>query len=340
MQEIIKCGCNDWNRYIDKLPKKLRDVYFREAYYKLQEVNGAGEGQLFVYKEEENIAIYPFVLNEIKGYELDEQYYDIETAYGYGGPLINCIDSGFNKRFESSFIDYCKSTNIIAEFIRFHPLLKNEMIFKENINVINNRNTVYIDLNKSIDDIWGNDIISKNRNVIRKAKKFGLTVNFDNDMNTFKEIYMKTMDKVSAQGYYYFNEAYYKALNNVNNVCINVKFENKTVASGIFMMGDEIFHYHLSGSLREYLKYAPNNLMLWSAIQYAKDNGFSKFHLGGGLSNSVQDNLYKFKKSFGKDVTDFYIGTRIHNSRIYDYLINIWEIKNTKKASLFLQYKI
>jgi lipid II:glycine glycyltransferase (peptidoglycan interpeptide bridge formation enzyme) len=337
---FLDTSCKEWNEYINKLPKHLRDIYDTREYFKLQEANGDGTAKLFVYEEDNNIAVYPFLMNEIEGYDLDNTYYDIETAYGYGGPITSCNEEDFNRDFEKAFEEFCKENLIVAEFIRFNPLINNHNIFRNNVEVIPNRTTVYVDLNKTIDDIWASEISSKNRNMIRKAEKTGLTVEFEHDLNTFKDIYEKTMTKVNASGYYYFNDKYYKALDELNNVYISVKFNELTIASAIFMQYEDYFHYHLAGSLKEYLKYSPNNLLLWTAIQYAKNNGFKVMHLGGGLSDTLDDNLFKFKKSFGKGTYEFYIGKRIHNKEIYNYLINEWENRNGRDVKLFLQYKL
>lgn len=101
----------------------------------------------------------------------------------------------------------------------------------------------------------------------------------------------------------------------------------------------DYFHYHLAGSLKETLKFAPNNLLLWEAIKYAHEKGYKRMHFGGGLTNSMDDNLFRFKSSFSKERADFYIGKRVHNEEVYDYLIGKWEEKNNKKKKLFLQYK-
>ncbi|GAA0076323.1 hypothetical protein UT300005_07010 [Clostridium sp. CTA-5] len=340
MIEVLDTSSNKWNSYINKLPPQFRDIYFTSEYYKLYEANGNGFGKLFVYKDKENLAIYPFLINVISGYELNDSYYDIETAYGYGGPVVNTSDSNFVGNFERAFKEFCSQNNIIAEFIRFHPFLNNYKIFMDNIKVSHNRITSYIDLSKDIEKIWTSDITSKNRNVIRKAEKSALKVNFDTDLNSFKKLYKITMDNVNASSQYYFSEEYFSALSRLNNVCLNVKLENVTIASAVFLKGYQNFHYHLSGSLKEYLKYSPNNFLLWTAIKYAKSNGFCKFHFGGGLTDSLTDNLYKFKKSFCKNTADFYIGKRIHNKEIYNCLINKWENINGKKAKLFLQYKM
>ena len=329
-----------WNNYIHKLPIHMQDIYYTSEYYKVQEVNGDGSARLFIYEEDEKLACYPFLINEIVGYDLEEKYYDIETAYGYGGPTVSNYDESFLERFEKAFNEYCSENNIVAEFIRFHPLLKNESIFKKNINVLHNRTTVYLKLEESEEELWKTQIISKNRNVIRKAEKNGLTVQFEEDLKSFIKIYEETMNKVNASDYYFFSEEYYKSLQELDNVYISIKLEDKIIATAIFMKHGEYFHYHLAGSLKEYLKYSPNNLLLWSAIKYANENGYKIMHFGGGLSDSLDDNLFKFKKSFSKDTCDFYIGKRVHNEDIYKYLINEWETKSNKRANLFLQYKL
>ncbi|SHK17242.1 Acetyltransferase (GNAT) domain-containing protein [Clostridium cavendishii DSM 21758] len=341
MYKILNSDAIEWNKYIEKLPFEKRDIYFTREYLKLYEINGDGTAKLFVYEEDKNIAIYPFLIREIEGYSLDNTYYDMESAYGYGGPVVsNENDNKFLQNFERIFIQYCNDNNIIAEFIRFNPCIKNEKIFTNNIAVIKNRTTVSLNLNKTIDDIWKNDIKSKNRNMIRKAEKNGLYVEIKNDYSTFKEIYEETMGKVSAYEYYYFKPSYYDNMENDKNyIMLNVKLEDKIIASAIFMKYGEYFHYHLAGSRKEYLGFAPNNLLLWEAIKYANQNGYKLFHFGGGLTNSLEDNLFKFKSSFSNDSLEFYIGKRIHNVEIYNFLINKWEEGHNRKASILLQYR-
>ncbi|NFN92762.1 GNAT family N-acetyltransferase [Clostridium botulinum] len=341
MYIILDSDSKKWNEYLELLPQHLQDIYYTSNYYKLYERNGDGKAKLFIYREDEKIAINSFMLNEIKKYNLDEKYYDIESAYGYGGPLTNSHDETFLINFENEFLKYCNDNNIVAEFIRFHPIIKNQKIFKKNIEILHNRTTVYLDLTKGIEEIWQDDIKSKNRNMIRKAKKNGVNIQISNDYNEFKKIYSITMDKVSASNYYYFNDQYYDIVKkNDNYILLNATKNNTIIASAIFIQYGEYFHYHLAGSLHEYLKFSPNNLLLWEAIKLACNRGMKCFHFGGGLEDSLNDNLFKFKSSFSKNTTDFFIGKRIHNKPIYDYLISEWEKKNNRKTHMLLGYKI
>lgn len=339
MYEILDVNDKMWDEYFKKLPEKLQDIYYTSDYYRLYEENGDGKARLFVYKDGINIGMYPFLINEID-YDDNEKYYDIQSAYGYGGPIINNKDEAFLNKFENAFLQFCNQSNIIAEFVRFHPLIKNEGIFKNDIIKLHNRNTVYLDLNKGIKRIWDEDIKSKNRNMIRKAKKNGLVVEESKDYKKFKEIYLKTMTNVGAQEYYYFNTYYYDNMSKSENcILLNVKMDKEIIASAIFMHYGDYFHYHLSGSVKEYCKFAPNNLLIWEAVKLACSREKKVFHLGGGLTDGLGDSLFKFKSSFSNMIGDFYIGKRIHNKKVYEKLISEWEKKNNRKSNLFLQYR-
>lgn len=94
-----------------------------------------------------------------------DTYFDFATPYGYGGWLIEGNEDT-SKLFDS-YLSWCKENGIISEFVRFHPVLKNHVYSENNYDVIPLGETIAMDLT-SPDVIWQN-IISKNRNMIRKA---------------------------------------------------------------------------------------------------------------------------------------------------------------------------
>lgn len=340
MNVVITSTDERWDYYISRLPIEKQDIYYSRDYCLLSQ-NESNEARMFVYEDENgNIALYPFMKTLINQSIFKEPYYDIETAYGYGGPITSTLNEEFLLDFEKAFLTYCEKENIIAEFIRFHPLLHNQTIFKKRIEVIHNRVTVWLDLTKSLDEIWMNQISTQNRNTIRKCEKNGLSIEVSDKYEVFVEIYEQTMQKVNADTFYFFGETYYQELkNNENMVLLCVKKDTEIIAAAVFMCYGEYCHYHLAGSKREYLKLAPNNLLLWEAIKFAKNKGCKKFHFGGGLTNSTEDNLFRFKSRFSKDYADFYIGKRVHNKAIYDVLIRQWEEQHNQKAVRLLQYR-
>ena len=340
MNRVITDQDREWNELILKLPVEKRDIYYTKEYYLLQKRKNC-ESKMFVYENERgDMAIYPFLKRPIEQNIFQGEFFDIETAYGYGGPLVTSSEVNFLEEFETSFLKYCAEENIIAEFIRFHPLIKNENIFKKNIQILHNRYTVWLDLSNQIEDIWMHQISTQNRNIIRKCEKNGLKVEVGEDYFTFVEIYKQTMKKVNADVFYYFDDEYYQKIkSNENMVVLYVKKGEEIIAAAVFMVYGEFCHYHLAGSKEEFLKLSPNNLLLWEAIKYAKSRECKKFHFGGGLTDSTEDSLFRFKSRFSKEKADFYIGKRIHNQQVYNALIKQWELEHGKKAKILLQYR-
>ncbi len=331
-----------WDKFYLSISPLNKDIYFSSKYCTLHELNGEGECRVALFKGSSGtVVLYPFILKEITGYGTPGKYFDIETCYGYGGPVVENYNEDDINEFEDLFCTWCRENGIVAEFVRFHPLLDNFGYFRKNISKIKNRTTVFVDLKAGPDEIWKNYISSKNRNMIRKAEKSGVTVKVSNNFNGFLSLYEETMNKVNAGDYYYFSGKYYKNLFNLNNkslFLLEAEIDGNTAAAALFLYSGRYLSYHLSGSRQEYLSCAPNNLLLYKAIELGCLMGLEKFHLGGGLSDSPDDSLFRFKNSFSPYLAEFYIGKRIHNAETYHFLMDEWKRRNQKEPELFLQY--
>ena len=93
MERCIKVLTTDdlaWNDYIGQLPFYMQDVYFTRRYHLLEEKKSDGKAYLFVYTEMgTEIGLYAFIKRPIDQMSIQGKFFDIETVYGYGGPLVN-----------------------------------------------------------------------------------------------------------------------------------------------------------------------------------------------------------------------------------------------------------
>jgi hypothetical protein len=303
-------------------------------------MNDDGRAVLFVFKQENEIAIYPFLENEVVTGTCPRGYFDIQSAYGYSGPLSSTDNRSFLTNFENAFLQYAAAHNYIAEFIRFHPLLENQNIFIDHINVVDNRSTVWIDLAPSLDEIFMHGISTRCRRDVRSGQRKGLYSKTTNKFVNFLPLYINTMTAVGADEYYIFSGKYFENLMELpHTTVIDVLKDNVPIASGVFIKHGNYFHYHLSGHNRSYAQYTPTTFMLWEAIKLAKSSGCKTFLLGGGRSADNADSLLQFKSQFSRDSAAFYIGKRVLNKKIYDTLISSWEAQHNKEAKILLEYR-
>jgi len=337
-----------WNNYIKEFAAEKQDIYFTPEYYKLYEDYGDGKAQCFVFERGGDIAIYPYLVNSVNdlGYDLNKQYYDIQGAYGYNGVLTSTNERKFIEMFYDSFNNHCLNENIIAEFTRFHPLLKNYLFSEGFTQVIRDRSTIYLDLSKSYEEIWENYYSSKNRNMIRKAQKkqFSIRIikepNLD-EIDSFIKIYQATMRKNNAEEYYYFNEEYFintfRKLNSEAILLEVVNTQNEVECTAIIFIFGFYAHYNLSGRVL-HSDNSVNNFILDEAIKYSINRGAKYFHFGGGTTSNMDDPLLKFKSNFSKDQSDFYIGKKIHNNDVYRNTIAQWEKKSPDKIEKYKNF--
>ncbi|MBW8308810.1 MAG: GNAT family N-acetyltransferase [Candidatus Paracaedibacteraceae bacterium] len=310
------------------------DVYYLSGYTKAFKLHGDGEPTLIYYHEEEMRAINVVMIRDIA---MDKKFngkletrslFDITTPYGYGGFIIEGTPNDINYiKINEEYSDYCRSKNIISEFVRFHPVLENSKMNYEIYEVVDLGKTITMDL-ISKEQIW-NDLSSKNRNVIRKAIKSDVEIYRGRSpelIDAFIPLYNSTMNKDNATDYYYFNKDFYKSVLEdlkYNSQIFYALYDQKIISMAMILFGNDNMHYHLSASDREHQNLAATNLLLYEAACWGCENGYKSFHLGGGLG-SKEDSLFKFKKAFNKNSeTYFSIGKKIFDLDKYNELLRI-----------------
>lgn len=338
----------DWYDVLGRFPQT--DVYFLPEYHRAYELNGDGEAHAFVAEEGDDVLFYPFFVRPIErvGSEpVREPWYDIETVYGYSGPLCTTTDGAFLARVWAAFAAWCQEKRIVAEFIRFNPLMENYRYVDGSCRVTLDRGTVIVKLDCSEEELW-KSYPSVQRNMVRKALKKGLIcqqVSVIEDLSAFRHLYDETMDRIGAHHYYYFSDAYFNYLCNAlaeKVKLFTVRDEDRTVAAVLFLLHGDRIHYHLAGSDIHYRSAAPSNLLLHTVAQWGQEHGFQRFHLGGGATADPNDGVFRFKASISPLRLPFYIGKRVHNQDAYERLCAEWMGQKgvTKRPSYFLLYRI
>jgi len=305
------------------------DTYWLSGYVRAFEIHGDGVPLLLYYESPRVRGVNVVMKRDIAGdphFEKTlekEQWFDFSSPYGYGGWLIEGAET---EELFTAYERWCHKNHVVSEFVRFHPVIRNQKTCADAYEVIELGETIAMDLS-SPETIWAN-IISKNRNMIRKAQKNGIKIyngRYPEIFASFKEIYNGTMDKDNAEDYYYFEDAFYRSI--CEDLAQNAQvfyavLEGRVIAASIMLAANGRMNYHLSGSVKEYANLAPSNLLLYEAALWGHANGCKTLYLGGGVG-SGEDNLFKFKRSFyrGDDLNRFCIGKKIFDQEKYDELL-------------------
>lgn len=332
----------EWEEAYQSLPEVWRDIHLTYSYHQLFDLSSSGSARLFFFKEGASLYYYPFFLRDVPEDILPGNYKDIETAYGYTGPISNDPDPEFLKRAYSAFETYVKENNILSEFIRFHPLLKNHVLCREqsSTKLISLRDYVYVDLEQDEESNWSS-YSAPNRNKIRKAQKSGIQIYEDPEaehFDVFKSIYLENMRSIGASKMYFFSEQFFSGLRTLveeQGALLLARKGDSILAAGVFLGGGKVAHYFLASATPDGKRLAAGNLLLHEGIRWAKHSGHRYLHLGGGVSAAADDALLLFKKNFSSLTEKFYIGKRIHDIAAYNKACEAWDLRFAPRSAAF-----
>lgn len=327
-----------WNSILSEF--NTADIYYLPEYSMAFEHASEGVPYLVYYQNEQFQACNVVLLREISP-ESEDLFYDLTSQYGYGGWLFQgeLSRTGLSE-FYTAYEESCKSKHIISEVIRLHPkacLEESTKDFYEPKNI----GSVIITDTSSEEIIW-NNIISKNRNVIRKAEKMGVTIKYGGSelvpILTFKSVYDETMSRANAAEFYFFSNRFHEIFD--DKLSKNFKYfaaylDGQLLAVAIITHMNGMLNYHLSGTTSQAKGIPAMNLLLYRAAEWGAQNGYTSFNLGGGVG-ARHDSLYKFKKSFTKDdATDYIMLTKIYDDLVYDQLVAKQKLIHSEVDEMF-----
>lgn len=303
------------------------DIYFLPIWGNVYAEHDPGVVDRFFLNVPEGRVYYQFMKRPIPDELSYPGYYDTVTPYGFNGPLILECDPAAKttlvQMYDQAFQEYCEQKKIIAEYIRFNPWLENHRDFSETYSLNYNNYTLYTDL--EVEDFFMQEFSSKIRNLIRKAIRMGVEVEFDSSgdqLPEFQRLYQMMTEKNPVSDYYQFDTTFlqntFKMLKG-KQFMLNARYQNQIISSAIFLHHGNYLHYHLSANDPAYYSLNANSLILCRAAEWGKRNGKKQFHLGGAFS----DSLFAFKQQFTKrGKCDYYVGKKIRNRELYDELVN------------------
>jgi lipid II:glycine glycyltransferase (peptidoglycan interpeptide bridge formation enzyme) len=85
---------------------------------------------------------------------------------------------------------------------------------------------------------------------------------------------------------------------------IGVKFEDTLVGVGVYLTYNDVIYLWYNTDNRDYAKYGVGEYVLWSAIEWAEENGFKIFDFGGAGRRGQKYGVRDFKLTFGGSLVE------------------------------------
>lgn len=324
-----------------------KDIHFVPEYARGFEKHEGGTVSVYRHRSSFGEVSHLFIRRKIpvSGFE---EYSDILTPYGYGGPIVERCDPNREKElaqeYRLAFDRYCKEEKIICNFTRFHPLFQNHILFSgcyDEVTAI--RDIVIVDLSK---DVFCEEFEKEARRYYRKYDGI-FHVRLDPEcvhLKDFIDIYYDTMDKNAAKPFYYFQRSYFEELvkRNEGHVFLCHAFMgDKIIASKLLLAEGDAVYSQFGGTRKGCYEYnAYSYLFAKYLLEIEKTGKYRWAVLGGGVSNRKDDGVLRFKKHFSRSLYPFYIGKRVYNREAYEKICDAAGTKaGTDDDSFFPAYR-
>jgi hypothetical protein len=259
--------------------------------------------------------VFPLLVRDLPGGDGS----DVTTPYGYGGP-VGVGPEPPAVEFWELYGDWCRDNGVVTTFIRFHPLFGNHRQAGPEVRVEPMGRTVGWRLQEP--DLFAG-MHAAHRRAWRRAARAGVTVSARQapaDLSAFAALYEVTMRRVDAADFYLFGEPYWDALAWLGEALVAFEAEEggELVASALCFATPPWLHYHLGATADRGRELGASNLLFYEAAIWARERGYERFHLGGGVG-AKEDSLFTFKRRFdpGGDLLEFAAGKAVHDPDAY-----------------------
>ena len=173
--------------------------------------------------------------------------------------------------------------------------------------------TYFIDLENNTEEELFLTIHSKHKNVIRNAKKNGVTIEYNTEkaLIDFYELYLLTMQRSSM---HFERFEYFKNEVTVltNNIIYGVVYDGAIPLGGLFMPYTKFGAFYLFGASADKITInGAMNYLHWNTIKLLKKKGVKRYDFVGArlsdISNTKLHGIQQFKSRFGATLEKGYL---------------------------------
>jgi len=329
-----------WTARVNALPAGLRDIHYLPEYGLVYRHSHGFEPLLALYEAGDGFVLQPFVRRPLRELPFLSDAgdtgapSDIANAYGFGGPLCN-LPAGSETaralyvRFAEAFAAWCDDEDIATEFAVLHPFLAEHQLalLRGTLHPRHEKDVVYIDLDQSEAGL-AHGVNRGNRSSIAKARRFGVRVEKVEpsrpNLELFGGLYRDTMVRRNAAARWFLPEGFFdvfcRCVGPARSSLFFALTGGEVECACLLMHAFGTAYYHFAGARDARPELRASNLMMLETALWARTAGFTRYHLGGGVSSSAGDTLLRFKAGFSDRRAPLYTYFCVRDASVYERL--------------------
>jgi len=257
---------------------------------------------------------------------------DAVSPYGYPHPLTTAGETDVDTFLDEALAamrEFLRSERVLTVFARCSPLMPLAHAYSNHGYVVKHGPCFWLDLTESAEELQS-QLRSRYRSYLNALRREGVTAAFipySKGLDDFVRLYYRTMDRVGAARWYYFERSYFeelgKLLCDALRLCV-VKQGDQLLAAGLFASSGGIVQYLLSGVDERLDQPHATKLMMIFVRDWGKVAGHRILHLGGGVGGT-DDALSQFKRGFTRHFSLFCTWRHVVDAEQYEVRLRAWE---------------
>lgn len=298
------------------------DFYHTYEYHKVRIKKGE-EPWLVSYTDVNTKIVLPFVKRQI----FDTDFFDLTTVHGYLGPASKLDPENFDSsEFKNEFEKLLQKESIVSVFSKLNPYIDHQEIILDKLGTIEQvGELLYIDL--TTDTVLQRQAYRKSvKNDVNKLRR-SFTVRMaqtKEDMDTFINIYLETMERVSADERFILGKDYFDVLTKSKNfeakiLLVVCNSTGEIAAGSLSIITNGIVQGELMGTKDKFLPMSPAKL-LYDEIRLVGNELNLKYLNYGGGAGGREGSLYMMKSGFSKNHVPFKVWKYIVDPKVYEDL--------------------
>ncbi len=145
---------------------------------------------------------------------------------------------------------------------------------------------------------------SSTKRNIKRAVREGVEVRVYNTLDSVKEFYRlncitRKMHGLPPQPYFFFRKIFDHIISKNHGIIVLASHKERTVAGAVYFHFGNKSEYKYGASDKRYQHLRPNNLVMWTAIQWYCRRGYES--LGFGRTDHDHKGLMQFKNGWGAE---------------------------------------
>ena len=270
---------------------------------------------------------------------------DIDPFIGYTGPVLTADPSdAFREQAVAAYSAWCRAHGIIAEIMRFNPVLHNDEAFKSSvIGVFNAKNIVVASCFPTVEAQLAS-FASQCRSSVKRGLRdctFG-PLDKATEWEAFVEFYMASLHRIGADPRWgYTPEIFARMAQSDMFQPYAVKHNGELASASLVIQHPLASYYFLAASSEQPIQGA-NEYLVFGICQEVARLGGSHLILGGGNNASDDDPLLKFKKKFAAELSPLMLGRLVHQPQAFEELVAATVVARPELEAVrfFLKYRL